>query len=231
MERAASGTSRSSPATLRGAAGRAPPRRGGRRASRRARTSASEVARAGRRGGGAARPTRTARRSRRGSSATRRARAARGPARRPRGRGGDGQRARPASTSSAAGGSSRPTVAFADEEELRNAIERILAPLGRRVDELSPMVDARLADGSRVNVVIPPLAIDGPAVSIRRFGAARPGPRRAGRARARSTEAQRELLEEAVGARRSILSAAAPAPARRRCSTRSPASSPPASGW
>ena len=73
-------------------------------------------------------------------------------------------------------------VRFADEEELRNAIERILAPLGRRIDELSPMVDARLADGSRVNVVIPPLAIDGPALSIRRFGAERPGPGRAGRA-------------------------------------------------
>ena len=69
-------------------------------------------------------------------------------------------------------------IGFADEEELRNAIERILAPLGRRVDELSPMVDARLADGSRVNVVIPPLAIDGPAISIRRFGAERPGPDR-----------------------------------------------------
>ena len=66
---------------------------------------------------------------------------------------------------------------FAGEEELRNAIERILAPLGRRIDELSPMVDARLADGSRVNAVIPPLAIDGPALSIRRFGAKRPGAR------------------------------------------------------
>ena len=94
----------------------------------------------------------------------------------PRGRGGDGQRARAASTSSAAAGSRPTEVAFADEEELRNAIERILAPLGRRVDELSPMVDARLADGSRVNVVIPPLAIDGPALSIRRFGAAPAGP-------------------------------------------------------
>ncbi len=73
-------------------------------------------------------------------------------------------------------------VSFGDEEELRNAIERILAPLGRRIDELSPMVDARLADGSRVNVVIPPLAVDGPALSIRRFGAERPGPARAGRA-------------------------------------------------
>ncbi|HET8863227.1 MAG TPA: ATPase, T2SS/T4P/T4SS family, partial [Solirubrobacterales bacterium] len=56
-------------------------------------------------------------------------------------------------------------AAFADEEELRNAIERILAPLGRRVDELSPMADARLADGSRVNVVIPPLAVDATALS------------------------------------------------------------------
>ncbi|MFN8161497.1 MAG: CpaF family protein [Solirubrobacterales bacterium] len=67
-------------------------------------------------------------------------------------------------------------VAFEGEEDLRNTIERILAPLGRRVDELSPMVDARLADGSRVNVVVPPLAVDGPAVSIRRFAARRPGP-------------------------------------------------------
>jgi pilus assembly protein CpaF len=65
-------------------------------------------------------------------------------------------------------------VRFADEAELRNSIERILAPLGRRVDELSPMVDARLADGSQVNVVIPPLAVDGPAISIRRFAGSRP---------------------------------------------------------
>ncbi len=65
-------------------------------------------------------------------------------------------------------------VSFEDEEQLRNTIERILAPLGRRVDELSPMADARLPDGSRVNVVIPPLAVDGPAVSIRRFPGDRP---------------------------------------------------------
>ncbi len=69
-------------------------------------------------------------------------------------------------------------VSFSGEEELRNMIERILAPLGRRVDELSPMVDARLGDGSRVNVVIPPLAVDGPALSIRRFAKQRPGPQR-----------------------------------------------------
>jgi pilus assembly protein CpaF len=95
-------------------------------------------------------------------------------------------------------------VAFADEEELRNAIERILAPLGRRVDELSPMVDARLADGSRVNVVIPPLAIDGPLVSIRRFGAKRPGPDELV-ALGTLTASQRQSLERAVAGRRSIL--------------------------
>jgi pilus assembly protein CpaF len=95
-------------------------------------------------------------------------------------------------------------VVFADEEELRNAIERILAPLGRRVDELSPMVDARLADGSRVNVVIPPLAIDGPLVSIRRFGARRPGPDELV-ALGTLTAAQRDSLAAAVAARRSIL--------------------------
>ncbi len=93
---------------------------------------------------------------------------------------------------------------FADEEELRNAIERILAPLGRRIDELSPMVDARLADGSRVNAVIPPLAVDGPALSIRRFGAERPGPREL-LALGTLTQSQLELLKTAVVERRSIL--------------------------
>jgi pilus assembly protein CpaF len=95
-------------------------------------------------------------------------------------------------------------VHFADETELRNAIDRILAPLGRRVDELSPMVDARLEDGSRVNVVIPPLAVDGPALSIRRFGAARPGP---GELLELGTLSARmhEMLEQAVVGRRSIL--------------------------
>ncbi|HEU5064091.1 MAG TPA: CpaF family protein [Solirubrobacterales bacterium] len=103
------------------------------------------------------------------------------------------------------GGRLEPTdVAFESEEELRNAIERILAPLGRRVDELSPMVDARLADGSRVNVVIPPLAIDGPALSIRRFGASRPGPDELV-ALGTLTAAQRRLLADAVAGRRSVL--------------------------
>ena len=60
-------------------------------------------------------------------------------------------------------------VAFAGEEELMQAIERILAPLGRRVDEASPLCDARLPDGSRVNVVIPPLSLSGPCLTVRRF--------------------------------------------------------------
>ena len=58
---------------------------------------------------------------------------------------------------------------FLDDRHLRNIIDRIVSRVGRRIDEASPMVDARLADGSRVNAIIPPLALDGPSVSIRRF--------------------------------------------------------------
>jgi pilus assembly protein CpaF len=60
-------------------------------------------------------------------------------------------------------------VAFGSAEELGHVIERILAPLGRRVDEASPLADARLPDGSRVNVIIPPLSLDGPILTVRRF--------------------------------------------------------------
>jgi pilus assembly protein CpaF len=95
-------------------------------------------------------------------------------------------------------------VGYPSEAALRDAIERILAPLGRRVDELSPMVDARLADGSRVNVVIPPLAVDGPSVSIRRFAAARPGPEELVELGTLTPEV-RDALAAAVEARRSIL--------------------------
>ena len=59
--------------------------------------------------------------------------------------------------------------AFADEAHMRSVIDRILGPLGRRVDELTPMVDARLPEGHRVNVVLPPLAPDGPLITIRKF--------------------------------------------------------------
>lgn len=61
-------------------------------------------------------------------------------------------------------------IRFRDNQHLRQIIDRIVANVGRRIDETSPMVDARLSDGSRVNAIIPPLALDGPAVSIRRFG-------------------------------------------------------------
>src|SRR5438552_1216842 len=61
-------------------------------------------------------------------------------------------------------------IMFKDNAHLMNIIDKIVSAIGRRVDESSPMVDARLADGSRVNVIIPPLAIDGPHISIRRFG-------------------------------------------------------------
>jgi pilus assembly protein CpaF len=61
-------------------------------------------------------------------------------------------------------------VAFKDDEHLMRVIERIVSSVGRRIDESSPMVDARLQDGSRVNAIIPPLSIDGPVLSIRRFG-------------------------------------------------------------
>jgi pilus assembly protein CpaF len=60
-------------------------------------------------------------------------------------------------------------VVFRDDKHLMQIIERIVSAVGRRIDESSPMVDARLQDGSRVNVIIPPLALDGPAMSIRRF--------------------------------------------------------------
>jgi pilus assembly protein CpaF len=95
-------------------------------------------------------------------------------------------------------------VSFASEAELRHAIERILAPLGRRVDEAEPLCDARLPDGSRVNVVIPPLALDGPALTIRRF-------RRHGLTPAELVErgswtgALHGLLEAAVRDRRNVL--------------------------
>jgi len=64
----------------------------------------------------------------------------------------------------------KTNVVFKDEKHLMHIIDKIVSGVGRRVDETSPMVDARLPDGSRVNVIIPPLAVDGPIMSIRRFG-------------------------------------------------------------
>src|SRR3954469_19075886 len=67
----------------------------------------------------------------------------------------------------------RVTATFQDDKHLLRVIDRIVSGVGRRVDDSSPMVDARLADGSRVNAIIPPLAVDGPLLSIRRFPAER----------------------------------------------------------
>jgi len=64
----------------------------------------------------------------------------------------------------------KSSVTFRDDKHLMQIIDRIVSKVGRRVDEVCPMVDARLADGSRVNAIIPPLALDGPSVTIRRFG-------------------------------------------------------------
>ncbi len=63
----------------------------------------------------------------------------------------------------------RVPMTFESEEHVMRIIDRIVAPLGRRVDELSPYVDARLPDGSRVNAVIPPISLVGPVLTIRKF--------------------------------------------------------------
>lgn len=98
----------------------------------------------------------------------------------------------------------RTPVGFESESHLRDVIERILGPIGRRVDELSPMADGRLGDGSRVNVVIPPLAVDGPMLSIRRFDGLRPGPEELVR-RGAIPGPLMELLRAAIENRRNLL--------------------------
>jgi len=103
-----------------------------------------------------------------------------------------------------AGRLERTALRFRDNEHLQHTINRIVSRVGRRVDETSPMVDARLPDGSRVNAIVPPLAVDGPILSIRRFGGAplriedllRNGA---------MTEVMRDFLEPCVKARLNIL--------------------------
>jgi pilus assembly protein CpaF len=98
----------------------------------------------------------------------------------------------------------RANTSFRDDRHLMQIIDRIVSRVGRRVDESSPMVDARLPDGSRVNAVIPPLALDGPSMSIRRFGT---GPLAANQlVKLNSISAEMmEVLSAAVKARISIV--------------------------
>ncbi|MBS1798682.1 MAG: CpaF family protein [Acidobacteria bacterium] len=95
-------------------------------------------------------------------------------------------------------------TAFRDDRHLMQIIDRIVSRVGRRVDESSPMVDARLPDGSRVNAIIPPLALDGPALSIRRFGTGPLGSNQLVELKSISPEMM-EMLAAAVRARISIL--------------------------
>lgn len=98
----------------------------------------------------------------------------------------------------------RTGVQFKDNAHLLRIIEKIVSRVGRRVDESSPMVDARLPDGSRVNAIIPPLAVDGPLLSIRRFGRAPLTPEKLVANHSATTEMM-ELMKACVRARLNII--------------------------
>ena len=98
----------------------------------------------------------------------------------------------------------RVDTTFRDDRHLLQIIDRIVSRVGRRVDESSPMVDARLPDGSRVNAIIPPLALDGPSMSIRRFGCGPVAANQLVQLKSISAEMM-EVLSSAVKARISIL--------------------------
>ena len=96
------------------------------------------------------------------------------------------------------------TVAFRDDQHLLRIIDKIVSQVGRRIDESTPMVDARLSDGSRVNAIIPPLAVDGPILSIRRFSTDKLMPADLVERKA-LTQGMIELLEAAVKAKLNII--------------------------
>src|SRR6478609_6216631 len=95
-------------------------------------------------------------------------------------------------------------VVFKDDRHLLRIIERIVSAVGRRIDESSPMVDARLQDGSRVNAVIPPVALDGPVVSIRRFRTERLGAQDMVE-RGSMTQPMLDFLQAAVASRLNVI--------------------------
>ena len=96
------------------------------------------------------------------------------------------------------------SVNFRDSQHLLRIIDKIVSQVGRRVDESTPMVDARLSDGSRVNAIIPPLAVDGPILSIRRFSTDKLMPPDLVD-RLAMTPGMMELLEAAVKAKLNII--------------------------
>jgi len=96
------------------------------------------------------------------------------------------------------------SVAFRDDQHLLRIIDKIVSQVGRRIDESTPMVDARLSDGSRVNAIIPPLAVDGPILSIRRFSTDKLMPNDLVERKA-LTQGMMELLEAAVKAKLNII--------------------------
>ena len=98
----------------------------------------------------------------------------------------------------------KSTVRFQDDNHVRRIIERIVAPLGRRIDESSPMVDARLKDGSRVNAIIPPLALNGPILTIRKFSR-KPFTSEDLVKMGTYSEAMERFLQAAVGARLNMI--------------------------
>ena len=110
----------------------------------------------------------------------------------------------------------KTSLTFQDNRHLLHIIDKIVSAVGRRVDESSPMVDARLPDGSRINAIIPPLAVDGPILSIRRFGR---HPLEADDLLRKQmlTPPMLELLRGAVKARLNIVVSGGPAQARRLC--------------
>src|SRR5271163_2304598 len=119
-------------------------------------------------------------------------------------------------------------VKFQDDQHLMLIIDRIVSQVGRRVDEASPMVDARLPDGSRINAIIPPLALDGPSLSIRRFGRKRFNIDDLSRRRPWCPRSSSSCAPSCARASTSWF-AAAPARAKRPCSTACRCSSRPTS--
>src|SRR5207344_920632 len=95
-------------------------------------------------------------------------------------------------------------VTFRDNAHLMQILDRIVSRVGRRIDETSPMVDARLADGSRVNAIIPPLALDGPSLTIRRFRTDKLGAQDLVD-RDSMTQQMLDFLKAAVGAKLNII--------------------------